>query len=227
MQTPPHTPLMLSSSVARLGVAALLGATVGLERTIHRKTAGLRTSMFICVGAAMFTILGDLMATPVGGDPTRIGANIVQGVGFLGAGTILQNKAGVVGLTTAAVIWVVASIGMACGAGHFTLAAFTTLLTLFALNVLGYAETALGFKTVTRGYEVKGKSSPELLDLLNDILEERRHFMHGLQVGRSQGVSRVVFSVTCALPEQEQLFQALKRRSEFEEVRTFSAALEE
>ena len=136
--------LFLSSSVARLLLAALLGGLIGLERTIHRKSAGIRTNMFICMGAAMFTILSDIIPDPSVGDRTRIASNIVQGVGFLGAGAILHAKGGVSGLTTAATIWVVASIGIAAGAGHYLLATFATMIILVALLVLGSIEAKLG-----------------------------------------------------------------------------------
>src|SRR5438270_9531931 len=185
--------MLVSSSVARLLLAAALGGIIGLERAIHRKSAGIRTNMFICMGAAMFTILSNIIPDPSVGDRTRIASNIVQGVGFLGAGAILHAKGGVSGLTTAATIWVVASIGIAAGAGHYLLATFATLVILLALNLLGYVEAKLGLKTYTLSYEVKGASAPEILEALNEIFEEGRHSMHAVQVGRSQGMSRVVF----------------------------------
>src|SRR5437762_13985117 len=138
--------MFLSSSVARLLLAAALGGMIGIERTIHHKSAGIRTNMFICMGAAMFTILSDAIPDPGIGDRTRIASNIVQGVGFLGAGAILHAKGGVSGLTTAATIWVVASIGIAAGAGHYLLATFATGIILLALFLLGSIEAKLGLK---------------------------------------------------------------------------------
>ena len=218
---------LLSSSLVRLLLAAVLGGLVGLERTVHRKPAGIRTNMFICMGAAMFTILSDIIPDAAVGDRTRITANIVQGVGFLGAGAILHSKGGVSGLTTAATIWVVASVGIAAGAGHYLLATFATMVILVALNVLGYIEAALGLKTITLSYEIKGKSAPEILDPLNEILAESRLAMQSLQVGKSQGVSRVVFNLTCTLPEHQKLQARLKMNPEFESVLTFNATTEE
>ena len=90
---------------------------IGLEREQKRKAAGLRTNMFICFGAAMFTVLSDKLAAGFGGDHTRIAAQIIPGIGFIGAGSILHSKGGVSGLTTAATMFVVASIGMAAGEG--------------------------------------------------------------------------------------------------------------
>jgi putative Mg2+ transporter-C (MgtC) family protein len=219
--------LFLSTSIARLLLAGLLGGLIGLERTIHRKSAGIRTNMFICMGAAMFTILSDIIPDPSVADRTRIVSNIVQGVGFLGAGAILHAKGGVSGLTTAATIWVVASIGIAAGAGNYLLATFATVIILLALLVLGSIEAKLGLKRITMSYEIKGESAPKILDELNDLLEDRRLFMQGLQIGRSQNLSRVIFNVTCTLPEHEKLQTELKMRPDFESISTFNAVPEE
>lgn len=217
----------LSSSLARLLLAALLGGIIGVERTVHRKPAGIRTSMFICVGAAMFTILSDVIPDPSVGDRTRLASNIVQGVGFLGAGAILHGKGNVTGLTTAATIWVVASIGIAAGSSHYLLAIFGTIIILFALNLLGWLETKVGLKVISMTYEIKGQSSPEILDELNEILEEDHHAMRALQVGRTQNLSRVVFNLTCTLPEHEKLQAKLKLLPGIEGVTTFNAIAEE
>lgn len=219
--------MFLSTSVIRLLLSAALGGSIGLERTIHRKPAGIRTNMFICMGAAMFTILSDIIPDASIGDRTRIASNIVQGVGFLGAGAILHSKGGVSGLTTAATIWVVASIGIAAGAGHYLLATFATMIILVALNLLGSFEAKIGLKTITLSYEVKGNSSPEILAELNEILEESHHFMQAPQIGRSQNLSRVVFNLTCTLPQHEKLQAQLKMKPEFESVTTFNPVTEE
>ena len=105
----------------RLSFAALLGAVIGIERDVHRRPAGIRTSAFVCMGSALFTILSFELAKMFGDtSATRIASNLVQGIGFLGAGAILREAGGLVGLTTAATIFVEAAIGMAVG-GDFTL----------------------------------------------------------------------------------------------------------
>src|SRR5207253_10908517 len=96
--------VVLSSTILRLIVAAILGGIIGLERELHHKPAGLRTNMFICFGAAMFTILSDQLAMEHPGDHTRIAAQIIPGIGFIGAGSILHSRGSVTGLTTAAKI---------------------------------------------------------------------------------------------------------------------------
>jgi putative Mg2+ transporter-C (MgtC) family protein len=114
-------------------LAALLGAGIGLERELSGKAAGLRTNLLICLGAAVFTIISREMATGAEGSVTRIAAQIVSGVGFLGAGAIIQDRRGVHGLTTAATIWLVASIGMACGGQFYVLAIVASLIAVLAL----------------------------------------------------------------------------------------------
>ena len=118
-------------------LAVIFGGAVGLEREISGKSAGLRTNLLICLGAAVFTIISKQMGGTQTDSMTRIAAQIVTGVGFLGAGAIIQDRGGVHGLTTAATIWLVASIGMACGAGYLKLAGITTLIALIVLIVLG------------------------------------------------------------------------------------------
>ena len=118
-------------------LAAVFGAAIGLEREISGKAAGLRTNVLICLGAAVFTIMSRHMVAGTDGSIARIAAQIVTGVGFLGAGAIIQDRRGVHGLTTAATIWLVASIGMACGAYFYTLAGISTLIAVLVLIGLG------------------------------------------------------------------------------------------
>src|SRR5438309_5849945 len=123
----------------RLSVAALFGAAIGVERDVHRRPAGIRTSAFVCMGSALFTMLSFELAKMFGDtSSTRIASNLVQGIGFLGAGAILREAGGLVGLTTAATIFVEAAIGMAVGAGLYAVAGYATALVLFALVVLGW-----------------------------------------------------------------------------------------
>jgi len=123
-------------------LAVVFGAAIGLEREVRGKAAGLRTNVLICLGAAVFTIISKEMAGE-GQSLTRIAAQIVTGVGFLGAGAIIQDRGGVHGLTTAATIWLVASIGMACGAHFYTLAVISTFIAIVVLIGLGQLEKPL------------------------------------------------------------------------------------
>jgi putative Mg2+ transporter-C (MgtC) family protein len=129
-----------SEDLLSIILAVVFGAVIGIEREFHGKAAGLRTNILICLGAAVFTIISRQMATGNEGSFTRISAQIVTGVGFLGAGAIIQDRGGVHGLTTAATIWLVASIGMACGARCYQLAFITTVIAILVL--LGLARLA-------------------------------------------------------------------------------------
>jgi putative Mg2+ transporter-C (MgtC) family protein len=139
----------------RLLLAAGLGAAIGIERELHRKPAGLRTNILIAVGAALFTTLSVHLAGE-GGTPDRIAAQIVTGVGFLGAGAILHSRGGgVQGMTTAATIWVNAAVGMAVGAGHYAMAAVATGITVVVLAVLAPLEAWFERRTIADDGEKK------------------------------------------------------------------------
>lgn len=126
------------SAAAKIGLAALLGGVLGIERELHGRHAGLRTNIMIAIASCLFTILS-IEGFPLRGnaqDTARIAAQIVSGVGFLGAGTLLQTKNKVKGLTTAATIWLIAAVGMAVGAGLYFLAIFTSGLAIVVLQLL-------------------------------------------------------------------------------------------
>lgn len=135
--------------LVKLVLAVVLGGVIGLEREIAGKPAGLRTNILICVGAALLTDVsvqigaGASPGMPRVGDPARIAAQIVTGIGFIGAGTIMQARGTVIGLTSAATIWVVAAIGMAIGAGQYVEATGTGLLVALVLAGLGTLEHKL------------------------------------------------------------------------------------
>ncbi|MCK4753564.1 MAG: MgtC/SapB family protein [Planctomycetes bacterium] len=134
---------MVWSDVLRVVLAVVFGAAIGLERELRGKAAGLRTNVLICIGAAIFTLISRQMTAGSADSLTRIAAGVVTGVGFLGAGAIIQDRGGVHGMTTAATIWVVASIGMACGAGIYLLAAVGTFIAIITLIGLGELEKPL------------------------------------------------------------------------------------
>lgn len=129
--------------IERLCLAALLGAVLGFEREWRQKNAGLKTNILIAMGSALFTLMSIDLSASAGGDATRIAAQIVTGIGFLGAGAIMQTGAGIRGLTTAAMIWVNAAIGVACGGGEYRLAIIATIVTLVVLLVMTPIEKVL------------------------------------------------------------------------------------
>lgn len=130
-----------SELIIRLLLAAVLGASVGLERELRQKSAGLRTNTLIAIGAALFTLMSIEMAEwDETADRTRIAAQIVTGIGFLGAGAIMRTGSGISGLTTAATVWVNAAIGVAAGGGEYHLALMATGVTLVVLLALAPLE---------------------------------------------------------------------------------------
>jgi putative Mg2+ transporter-C (MgtC) family protein len=134
------TPLPETELIQRLLLAALCGAVLGFEREVKQKSAGLRTNMLIAIGAALYTLMSYELADGFGADPTRVAAQIVTGIGFLGAGAILRTHAGIHGLTTAATIWVNAAVGVAAGGGEYRLAIIATIVTLVILLLLNPVE---------------------------------------------------------------------------------------
>jgi putative Mg2+ transporter-C (MgtC) family protein len=159
--------------LGRLLMAAVLGGAVGLEREISGKPAGLRTNLLICVGAALLMELSIGVAalanvenvalgSPFRADPARIAAQIVSGIGFLGAGTIIQARGNVMGLTTAATIWVVAAIGMAVGAQAYVESVGATVLVLISLAALSRMELAVVKRWGNRRYIVVMDPDPDV-----------------------------------------------------------------
>jgi len=132
--------------ITRCCLAVLLGGLLGLEREWMRKTAGLRTHMMVALGSAAFTLVGLEVysrAQHTGVDPTRLVEGIITGIGFLGAGAIIQNRGSVEGLTTAASIWLVGAVGVASGGGHYVIASMAVGLGLVILFVIGRMERKL------------------------------------------------------------------------------------
>jgi putative Mg2+ transporter-C (MgtC) family protein len=169
--------------LGRLVLAALLGGVVGLERELSGKPAGLRTNLLICVGAALLMELSIGVAalanvenvalgSPFRADPARIAAQIVSGIGFLGAGTILQSRGNIVGLTTAATIWVVAAIGMAVGAQAYVVAVGSTILVIASLAVLGRVEALILQRSRRQRYLVHILPDPAMLRLVEDAFRD-------------------------------------------------------
>jgi len=124
----------------RLLLALVLSGLIGFERQIHRRTAGLRTHILVCIGSCLIMLTSlyvfDIYSSRVDMDPTRIAAGVITGIGFLGAGAIIRAQEGIRGLTTAASLWVVAGIGLAIGCGFYTAGLFTAMLTLIVLFFL-------------------------------------------------------------------------------------------
>jgi len=214
---------VLSTTIVRLAVAALLGAIIGLERELRHKPAGLRTNIFICFGAAMFTVLSNQLAAGFGGDHTRIAAQIIPGIGFIGAGSILHARGSITGLTTAATLFVVASVGMAAGGGLYITAIFATAVILIALALLGQLERRLELKSMRFTFEVTGKTTETVLNELSHVLDAEEVGMEDVNAVSLDGLARIAFSVKCVRPEADVLTIRLHESSLFSSVKRVGA----
>ena len=203
---------MVGVAMLRLVVAAILGGLIGLERELKHRPAGLRTNLFICLGAAMYTILSDALAVEHIGDHTRIAAQIIPGIGFIGAGTIIHaGRDLVTGITSAATLFVVASVGMAVGGGFYLTASFATALILVCLFLLGSAEDRLSLKLAVHTYEVAGASAEEISKEVNRVLEGIHAVTQNVQIAATAEHVRFQFDVEGTRKEQQQVFHGLKQ----------------
>src|SRR6185437_6151909 len=210
---------LLWVDIAKLCLAALLGGLIGLERESKHRPAGLRTNLFICLGAALFTLLSDELAVEHIGDHTRIAAQIIPGIGFIGAGSILHNRGDLVtGITSAATLFVVASLGMAVGGGLYLTAIFATALVLGVLSLLGLMERFLNLKIMVHGYEVTGRSAEEVRQNVNDLLEPLHSMMQNVQVAPTPVHVRVRFECEGTRKKQARIFSLLSSSKAFDSV---------
>jgi len=170
----------------------------------------------------MFTILSNELAAEWGiGDHTRIAAQIIPGIGFIGAGSILHAKGGISGLTTAATLFVVASIGMACGGGLYLLAIFATMLIYLALHVLGLLERRFNLKPLMMNYIiVSEKSADDLVAEANSILEDQGKEMQGMRLSRFGGKEKLVFSVDGTRSEHKELINRFRQSDDLRNLET-------
>lgn len=202
------------SPLGRLMLAALLGGLLGAERELSGKPAGLRTNVLICLGSALLTELSVAVARAagVGADPGRIAAQIVSGIGFIGAGTILHARGSVIGLTTAATLWVGAAIGMAVGAGALLLATAGTLLAVLTLIGLRALDTTIAQRRRRRRFALR--YDPRQLALAE---VQRAFASHGVAcevvaLERQSELEEVVVDLRAPAVRQDAALQELSAR---------------
>jgi putative Mg2+ transporter-C (MgtC) family protein len=203
--------------VGRLLLAALLGGLVGLERELNHKPAGVRTSMLISLGAALFTIISYVMAGNVGGDHTRIAAQIIPGIGFIGAGVVLRERGAIIGITSASTIFVVASIGMSVGAGMYVTGIFTMLLLLGSLVVVGNLEQRFGLQNRIVRFRVTAPAGSDVLKRVHQMVDELGLLTQRWHNHPSGDGSLVEFDAEMSVPQERDLMarlDALKFRTE-------------
>ena len=202
-------------TITRLLTACALGGAIGMEREWKHKPSGLRTNMLICLACALFTILSAALAGD-SQDKSRVASNIVQGIGFLGAGLILHTRNRVQGLTSAATVFVVASIGMACGAGLYLPAVFATAIVGAALQLIGMIEGRSRWKFYGMVYELRWTTSagelPRLYGALLDLLDRDGYPLNIVERDSLPGVERVRFAVLTNQARHKALLHDLRAK---------------
>jgi putative Mg2+ transporter-C (MgtC) family protein len=215
--------------LGRLLLAAVLGGVVGFEREMSGKPAGLRTNLLICVGAALLMELSIEVAALANmenvaqgvefrADPARIAAQIVSGIGFLGAGTILQARGHVIGLTTAATIWVVAAIGMAVGAQAYVIAIGSTALVFVSLAVLARVEGMVEQRWGSHRYAVTMEPRATVLALVEDAFRTAELHLITHSIDKANDHYEVIFYVTGPSKQHEKVVRSLVERDDIHRI---------
>ena len=207
----------------RLSLAALLGGLVGLERELHHQTAGLRTHMIVAIGACLVMLLSLHMndMSPTKADPGRLAAQVVAGVGFLGAGAIMRSGLSVRGLTTAACLWTVAAIGLAVGCGYWRAAVVATVLTLVATVVFQKFERKLSKGKMVRRFVVHAKDSSTLVSKLEEVMARSGVGVREVDLQRDLVEKKLQVSITALCAEDsdmDKLSRALSALPDVEKV---------
>ena len=198
--------------VLRLILAAIIGGFIGMEREVSNRPAGLRTHILVTVGSALITLVS--MDAFVGGDPARIAAQIVTGIGFLGAGTIIKTGSSIKGLTTAASLWISAGIGIAIGSGYYLGGLVTAAIVLLTLiNVGGFEK-----KLIKRAYstlEIFTRGRTGLLGEIGTVLGDHQIYIKDIRmipIDEYENLEELAFEITIKLPEKinmDHLFNSL------------------
>jgi putative Mg2+ transporter-C (MgtC) family protein len=199
----------------RLGIAFILGGAVGLERESAQRPAGFRTHTLVSVGAALVMIISQSLP---GADPARLAAQVVSGIGFLGAGTIMREGANVRGLTTAASLWVVAAIGLACGAGYFLGAGITAALVIITLVPLVRLEQWVGGKRGLKRLHLYIEDQPGELGRVSEVLGRLGVSIRGVEMEDAATRNRLNVILTVRFPPRTSVEEAVADLSQVEGV---------
>jgi putative Mg2+ transporter-C (MgtC) family protein len=213
--------VVVNGTIGRLLLASVLGGAIGLERELSRKSAGVRTNLLICMGAAFFTLLSPVLAGEIGSNKGQVASNIVQGIGFLGAGLIIHNRSRVSGLASAASIWVVASIGMACGAGLYLAASVGALIVIVALAFVGLLEQRANLKSYPVTYEVRGHDQPQMLQSVLDAMDHIGQRLTDIQTDTIGEIQRISFPLAATKRQHLRLREDLNARPDIDKLFTF------
>ncbi len=219
--------LLTGGAVGRLLLAAALGCAIGIDREYHHRPSGVRTNVLICFGAAMFTFLSVIIAGEGSTNRGQIASNIVQGIGFLGAGLILHNRDRVSGLTSAATVWAVASIGMACGAGLYFPAIFATVVVIVVLELIRLLEYRANLKLYSMTYEVRGGDAEQMTVAILNVMDRENRRLDTLDNQPVGSLQRLSFDVSANRRLHRRLLSELKARPVIDEVYAFRDAEDE
>jgi putative Mg2+ transporter-C (MgtC) family protein len=204
--------ISLTTICYRLLWAALLGSVIGIERSVRRRPAGMRTSVCVTMASALFTIMSVEIARRTGDtSTTRIASNIVQGIGFLGAGVILRERGSVVGLTTAAAIFAEAAIGMAAGGGFYAVSGAAAALILFSLIFLMYVENLFNLKPRYMLFRISTTRAEDLVPDVHRIFTDLHIALDNFQVSMTGEKNLIQFDADVSGRQQERIFTALAR----------------
>lgn len=193
---------MTTEFILRLFIAGVLGSIIGLDREYRAKEAGYRTHFLVSLGSALIMIVsqhgfGGILDTPnVNLDPSRIASQVVTGIGFIGAGTIILHKQIVRGLTTAAGIWATSGIGLAIGAGMYELGISATVLTLVCLEVLGFLFKSVGMRSSVVEFTTDNK---ETLNRITKLFHSRNFLIVSFQMSEKRMMESLVYHVTMVI----------------------------
>ncbi len=195
----------------KLLLAVALGGIVGLERESSHKPAGFRTNVLICVGATMMMILSVLILheQEAGGDSlSRIAAGVITGIGFIGAGTIIQARGSVLGLTTAATLWAVAGLGLVIGAGYYWIAILFSALILLTLIIFGYVERQY-FKKAPYRYRIKTQKTKDILTNVKKLASHEGLKFQKLSIKKEEDFSIIDLSFQASEEKEQKYNQSL------------------
>lgn len=199
----------------RLTVALIFGGMVGYERESSGRAAGLRTHLLVCIGSALITIVS-ITGFPYTADPSRVAAQIVTGVGFLGAGTIMKEGTTIKGLTTAASLWVVAGIGMAVGTGSYLAAVITTAFVVVALSFLRQINTKALYGAKQKRFTFVARNHPGLIGLLGMVLGEYGIDIESVHVKVGDGL--ITIDLDVHFPKSVGLSEVIEKLKEVKSV---------
>lgn len=193
---------MTTEFILRLFIAGILGSIIGLDREYRAKEAGYRTHFLVSLGSALIMIVSqhgfsEILDTPnVNLDPSRIASQVVTGIGFIGAGTIILHKQIVRGLTTAAGIWATSGIGLAIGAGMYELGISATILTLIGLEVLSFLFKSIGMKSSIVEFSTENK---ETLNRITKLFHSKNFLIVSLQMKENRTGESIVYHATMVI----------------------------